>query len=425
MAARMRVTAEAMRNRPAGRLRAGTIASASPPDSRLAAGPPRTKTAARCRRRSRRAADIEAIPLVRAHGPQYQEIRPERSITRGPRRTERNRKPVESPPTTCPASWMQRAATTAARRERTRERTLGPVQGMSSHWKKGTAICRHRNGDRQTATSMAGPMAAPIARPRIIFLRAARLSGGGTGARRSRMGVGLSSATAAVDSIRSIRREDPLSGRQEGVRIEGLLGGEELRPARTEVLAPILGAHRHGVDRIEEAAHGPRLLEEPAVGRHQLRRALRRGRDGRAQQAEEEEGLPRRGPEVGRVETVAEIRVDDDRPLAQVRGIEGRQRAADEARRLAGGNQQVDPGVREGPDPDLLEERDRGPQTVQVVEIRDVLGGLLARQVMKSGEEGRVIRLVTRREIFRRLQRVIPAAAGERVHEPLAGVEAA
>src|SRR3954465_11702615 len=130
MAATRTATAEAVRNRPAGRLRAGRIASASPPDSRLAAGPPRTKTAARRRRRSRRAADMEAIPLVRAPGPQYQEIRPERSITTGPRRTERNRKPVESPPTTCPASWMQRAATTGARRGRTRERTRGPGQGM-------------------------------------------------------------------------------------------------------------------------------------------------------------------------------------------------------------------------------------------------------------------------------------------------------
>src|SRR3954447_455905 len=272
MAARMRATAEAVRNRPAGRLRDGTIASASPPDSRLAAGPPRTKTAARCRRRSRRAADMEAIPLLKAPGPQYQEIRPERSITRGPRRTERNRKPVESPPTTCPASWTQRAATTAARRERTRERTLGPVQGMSSHWKKGTAICRHRNGDRQTATSNPRPMASPIAEPRITFLRAARLSGGGTGARRSRMGVGLSSATAAVDSMRSIRREDPLSGRQEGVRIEGLLGGEELRPARTEMPAPILGAHRHGVDRIEEERQQRQQENHPTDSRYSMHR---------------------------------------------------------------------------------------------------------------------------------------------------------
>jgi hypothetical protein len=63
---------------------------------------------------------------------------------------------------------------------------------------------------------------------------------------------------------RSARREDPLPRSQESVRIEGLLGGEELRPARAELPAPVLGAHRHRIDRIEEASSDPAYVARPA-----------------------------------------------------------------------------------------------------------------------------------------------------------------
>ncbi len=173
-------------------------------ESRLAAGPAPTSNKARAERRSLELGIISACPPSHASRPLWSEIWNRRSINNGPIRSDLNRKPAHSPPSTCPISCTATAAYAIRKANRPSEAILPPVHDISNTSGNAFLSCSYKAGKDQTCRIASAARIAPtstIAGPVRPRVPAPRGTIGGSGACRSRIGVRLQGIAAFVAVI--------------------------------------------------------------------------------------------------------------------------------------------------------------------------------------------------------------------------------